>query len=141
MLVIVCAAPCAADLTVTGDMAVIDFGVVTTADLDTGFVERTASDLTYALRIDVADTGLTNWTLYTNANAANFSALSGTKPCSDLQWRLNGGGTYTPYTTMDAAVASGTGGSALELDFRLLTDWADRPDSYSINVVFTIVQN
>jgi hypothetical protein len=122
-------------------MAVVDFGVVTAQDLDTGFIERTASDLTYALRIDVTDTGAANWTLYTHAGTPDFISYSGSKPCADLQWRLNGAGVYTAYSTIDEAVASGSGNGTLDLDFRLLTDWADRPDSYSLNIVFTIVEN
>lgn len=141
ILLILCAAPCAASISLTGDVNIIDFGIATVWDLDTGYIERTASDLTYALRLDIADTGSTNWILYTHASAANFTSFSGVKSCSDLQWRLNQSGTYTAYTTIDEAVASGNGNNTLDLDFRLLMNWADKPGSYSIDVVFTVIEN
>ena len=104
-------------------------------------MELTPSSLTYALRLSVTDTGPVNWTIYARADAAYFSAASGVKPCSDLLWRQNGSAGYENFSTLDSAVGSGAGDAVLDFDFKLITEWSDTPDSYGINIVYTIVQN
>ena len=133
---------CHAVLSLSADTNTVDFGTVTKTDLDTGFKELTASGLTYAVRLGVTDTGPVNWKLQTKADTANFSAVGGgNKPCGDLKWRVNGAGLYTSYTTLDATVSTGNGNGVVDMDFELLTDWTDTPDSYSITVTFTISED
>lgn len=129
---------CRASLDITLDTAAVAFGTIDKSDLDAGFVELTAAGGTYAVRATVADTAPQNWTLFTKASASNFTSFSGAKPCGDLQWRQNGGGGYTPYTISDVTAATGNGNATVDFDFKMLTSWSDAPDTYSINVVFTI---
>ena len=128
---------CRASLDITLDTATVSFGTLTRTDLDTGFVELTAA-ATYALRVTITDTVPQNWTLSTRVSAPYFTAAFGAKPCGDLQWRLNGGGNYTAYTVSDAAAATGNGNATVDFDFKLLTSWSDEPDTYNINIVYTI---
>lgn len=132
---------CHAALSLGADTNSVDFGTVTSDDLDTGYMELTASTLTYAVRLSITDTGPVNWVLKTKADTANFSAISGTKPCGDLKWRVNGAGIYTAYTTLDTTVSTGNGNADVDVDFKLLSDWTDTPDSYSITVVFTLSED
>lgn len=118
----------------------VALGSVTEVDLNAGFVELSAPVGTYALRVNVTGTQNTPWTLYTRAATANFSSAAGLKPCGSLQWRRDGMGTYTPYTTMDVIAANGTANSRVDVDLKLLTDWQDTPGDYNINIVFTVTQ-
>lgn len=129
---------CRASLDITLDTPTASFGTLDRSDLDAGFMELTASGATYALRVTVTDTVPQNWTLSTRASANYFTASGGAKPCSDLRWRLNGGGNYTAYNTSDATAATGNGNANVDFDFKLLTSWADEPGTYNINVVYTI---
>lgn len=128
---------CRAAFNMSLSPATVPFGTVTQADLDTGFMELTASDTTYALTITVSGSGA-SWTLKTKASTSNFTAAVGVKPCSDLQWRLNGLGSYTAYTISDVTAATGTSAGSVYFDFKMLTSWSNTPDTYNINVVFTI---
>ena len=129
---------CHAQLAITLDTATVAFGTINKTDLDTGFIEMTQAAPTYALRITVTDPAPQNWTLYTKASASNFTAAVGVKPCGDLRWRQNGAGSYTAYTISDVAAATGNGNATVDFDFKMLTSWADKPDTYNIDVVFTI---
>lgn len=129
---------CRAQLAITLDTATVAFGTIDKTDLDAGFMELTASAPTYALRITVTDPVPQNWTLYTKASASNFTAAVGVKPCGDLQWRQNGAGSYTAYTISDVAAATGNGNATVDFDFKMITSWSDKPDTYDIDVVFTI---
>ena len=129
---------CRAQLDITLDTATVSFGTLDKTDLDAGFVEMTAAALTYAVRVTVTDTVPQNWTLYTKTATTNFTAAVGVKPCGDLQWRQNGVGSYTAYTTSDVAAATGNGNGTVDFDFKILTSWSDKPDTYDIDVVFTI---
>lgn len=129
---------CHAQLDVVLDTATVSFGTLDKSSLDAGFMELTAVVPTYALRVAVTDTVPQNWTLSTKVSASYFTAAFGTKPCGDLQWRLNGGGNYTPYTIFDVPAATGNGNATIDFDFKMLTSWTDEPDTYSITVVYTI---
>lgn len=129
---------CRAQLDITMDTATVSFGTLDKTDLDAGFMELTAAGGTYALRVTVTDTTPQNWTLSTKVSDSNFTAFAGVKPCSDLQWRLNGAGNYTAYTISDVTAATGNGNATVDFDFKLLTSWSNVPDTYNINVVYTI---
>lgn len=125
---------------ITLDTPTVGFGTLTQADLDAGFKDITASSSTYALRVNVANPNKKAWSLYTSASTANFNAAAGIKPAGALQWRINGTGGYTAYTTTNVLTANGTTDSTVDFDFRMLTGWTDTPDTYSLTVVFTITQ-
>jgi len=135
------ASDCYAALSLSADSAGINLGPVTMADVNLGFVELTASDLTYALRLTVIDDVSTGWIVKTKAETSYFSSFGSVKPCSDLRWRPNGSGIYSAYTTTDAIVATGDGDAVIDMDFKVLTGWNDAPGAYSINVLFTIFEN
>ena len=129
---------CHAQLEMNLDTSMVSFGSIDKSDLDAGFVELTPDAPSYALSVTVTDPEAQDWILYTRASDSHFTASTGVKPCGDLQWRLNGLGSYSPYTTSDAAAATGNGNATVDFDFKMLTSWADRPDTYGIDVVFTI---
>jgi len=130
---------CRASLDITLDTATVSFGALDKSDLDVGFMEQTAAGSTYALRVTAIDTVPQNWTLSTRASDAYFTASDGgVKPCSDLQWRLNGPGSYIPFTISDAVAATGNGNATVDFDFKMLTSWADKPGTYNIEIVYTI---
>jgi len=129
---------CRAQLDIILDTATVSFGTLDKSDIDAGFMELTAAAPTYALRVAVTDTAPQNWTLSTKVSSSYFTAAFGAKPCGDLQWRLNGGSSYTPYTIFDAPAATGNGNAMIDFDFKMLTSWSDEPDTYNITVVYTI---
>jgi hypothetical protein len=132
---------CKASISISADTQTVDFGSLREADLNLGFKELTSSDLTYALRLTVMDDIPAGWQLKTKAGTEYLSSTGGSKPCSDVRWRLNGSNIYTPYSTNDVTVISGDGDSYLDLDFEMLADWIDTPGSYNITVVFTLFEN
>jgi hypothetical protein len=138
---IAAATECKAALSVTADASTVNFGAVTKSDLDNGFKELTSSDITYALRLTVIDDSSVRWTLNTKAETEYFSSFSGNKPCGDIRWRQNGAGIYNAYSTSDATVVAGSSDAIIDMDFKMLTGWNDKPGAYSINVIFTIFEN
>jgi len=128
-------------LTINSDLSTVDFGSVTKEILDNGFIEDDASTSDYALRLTVDDPDTMNWTINTKSSIEYFSSTFGTKPSSDLQWRINGTGIYSSITTTDDFVASGSGNAIVDIDLKLLTDWYDVPSDYSIDVIFTITED
>ena len=82
-----------------------------------------------------------NWTLLVRATSATWTGTGGAranKPVGDLLWSTGGG--YTPMTTSNVTVATGTRGSANTRTFSYKTNWAwtlDTPGVYTITVIFT----
>jgi hypothetical protein len=61
------------------------------------------------------------------------------KPVTDMLWRIEGSGAWTPLAPTDAVVLQGMGNQNVPLEFRVLLDWAsDGPGTYSVGIDFTI---
>lgn len=127
-----------ADLFLEAENGTVDFGYVYASDLMNGFKELGASTLDYAERFTVTDTGTAGWELTARAESPVFISPHGSKPCSDLEWRLNDTGNYSPLTTSASVVATGSGDETIELDYRIKTGWDDTPGAYNLTVVYTL---
>ncbi len=131
---------CRADFFIVADSGSVDFGYVYASDLMKGFKEIGASSLDYAQKITIIDTETLNWEITARATTPEFVSIAGHKACGHLEWRLNGTGNYTPFTTNENIVDSGSGDGAVEIDYRVKTDWTDKPGSYSITIVYTLAE-
>lgn len=85
-----------------------------------------------------------NWTLLVRAATATWTATGvgarANKPVGDLKWGNTVGGPFTPMTTTDATVATGTLGVAhvTSMFYQVLWSWpTDSPGTYTLTVVFT----
>ena len=109
-------------------------------DLDAGFVTA-ASQLTFTIT-NVARKNVQTAHIYISASSAT---LGGTKPSSDVQWKLSTGTTYTALSTTNALVGvyniPTTVGASVSaaLDLELLVRWTDPPGTYTgTNLVITM---
>lgn len=97
----------------------------------------------YAVRLHVLSS--TGWNLFLRADSDltdSSQVPPATIPISQLQWRLTGSGTWTPFSLVETPVfnpAPGRtpqpGGSNVDLDLLLQLNWEDLPGSYSSTVV------
>jgi hypothetical protein len=61
------------------------------------------------------------------------------KPVTDMLWRIEGSGAWTPLASTAVVVLQGMGDQNVPLEFRVLLDWAsDGPGTYSVGIDFTI---
>lgn len=59
------------------------------------------------------------------------------KPIGDLRWRMTGEPGWTSLSTGDRTVVVDRGTRSLQLEFRVVLDWAfDVPDTYAADFVF-----
>jgi hypothetical protein len=113
----------------------------TPADFDAGFNSTTGPSLTVSANAA--------WTLHVRASAALWTATNTspgapartTKPAADLKWSTASNGTFTPLTTTDVLLVSGsaTASNATTLYFETLYNWTlDTPGNYSLAVILTL---
>jgi hypothetical protein len=132
--------PAGATLSITGSPTSVTMTLVK-ADIDAGYLEKTADIGTYAVTLSVVDTGPVYWEIRSKAATANFTAVNGgVKPCSALQYRRNGTGAYTALTTSDVALITGSASADVNVDYKFITSIYDKADTYSLSVVYTVVQ-
>jgi hypothetical protein len=102
------------------------------AQLNAGWVEHAGIQV----RID-ASGSTTSWTL--TLRDADGARSAGGKDPADLQWRTGGATAWTPMTTTDQAISSGSGNAEVTVFFRTRVGWAaDRPGDYGASLVFTL---
>jgi hypothetical protein len=113
----------------------------TPADFDAGFNSTTGPSLTVSANAP--------WTLHVRASTAVWAATNTspgapartTKPAADLKWSTAPNGTFTPLTTTDVLLVSGsaTASSATTLYFQTVYGWTlDTPGNYSLAVILTL---
>lgn len=85
------------------------------------------------------------WTLLIRGAAATWTGIGAgaraNKPVGDLGWNLTGVGAFTPMSTVNATVASGTRGAAHVQSLFYQVNWSwplDTPGTYSLSVIFTV---
>ncbi len=102
------------------------------ADLDAG-VLAAGTPLTFTIT-NIAKKKPQTATIYV---AASSAVLGGTKPSTDLQWKLSTGSTWTGLTTTNALVGTyaipQTVGASISgvIDLQLLVRWTDPPGTYA----------
>jgi hypothetical protein len=108
------------------------FPTPSVADLDAGLVAA-GSQLTFTIT-NVSKKKPQTAHIYIAASAAT---LGGTKPSSDVQWKLGTGATYTSLSTTNALVGvysiPTTIGATVSasLDLQMLVHWTDPPGTYT----------
>ena len=86
----------------------------------------------------------TDWRLEVSAASTEWAAGQGArsgKPATDLGWRVNANGGYTPLSTDPAQAATGSHTSNTEVAFQYQTSYnsqQDRPGTYSMVVRYTL---
>lgn len=113
----------------------------TSADFDAGFNATTGPSLTVS--------GNAAWTLHLRAFSALWTATNtspgaparANKPAGDLKWSTASNGAFTPLTTGDVSLVTGsaTASTATTLYFQTLYNWTlDTPGNYSLSIVLTL---
>jgi hypothetical protein len=110
-------------------------------DFDAGFNATTGPTLTVSANAP--------WTMQIRASTAFWAAVNTSpgapartnKPAADLTWSKTSGGTFTPLTTTDVSLVTGTAtaASATTLFFHTVYGWTvDTPGNYSLAIVLTL---
>jgi hypothetical protein len=113
----------------------------TPTDFDAGFNATTGPTLTVSANAA--------WTLHIKAGSALWTATNTSpgaparvnKPAADLKWSKTSNGVFTPFTTTDVNLVTGTAtaSSVTTLFFQTLYAWTlDTPGNYSLAVVLTL---
>lgn len=113
----------------------------TPADFDAGYNSTTGPTLTVSANAP--------WMLQVRASAASWTATNTSpgapartnKPAADLKWATGAGGPFSPLSTTDVTLVSGsaTASNATTLYFQTLYSWTnDTPGNYSLSVVLTL---
>lgn len=125
------------DLSVTSGSA-LTFNFNTIALIDAGITQTDAVTLTYRSNQP--------WYVNVQANAANFAGSSPTPmPCSVVQYRLNGGSTFTTLTTNPTSLTGTTssknarGTGTVGVDYKVNPGYVYAPATdYSLTITYTI---
>jgi len=107
-------------------------------DLDRGYVE-----ITNAAEILVWTNSRSGLTLTAQAGASLQGTRGNSIPISALSFSLNGEG-FRPFTSGQQVIYVGSGQeirSSKRIDYRLNLDWKIEPDTYSVNVTYTVMGN
>ncbi len=110
--------------------AAIDYGVVSTADLDSGQV------LLGSMRVRVRPRGRRsrNWVLCVQADRTVFGP--GGKSIADVEWQVAGSPGWQPASTGGQVVIQGRGNQRVVVRFRVAVGWEDAPGDYSAPLTF-----
>jgi len=81
-----------------------------------------------------------DWIIYIAATDLVFSSVNNDKYSSDLLWKLSSDpdSKYRAVSESPDILFSGYGSRQIEINFKLLLDWVDRPDNYLIDIIFYI---
>jgi hypothetical protein len=109
--------------------SVIDYGIVSSIDLDAGQI------LIGRMRVRVRPrrNDEPDWDLCLRANA---SAFGGGKLIEDVEWQVAGSPVWQPVSTAEQLVSQGSGTQRVDVLFRILVDWDDVPGDYSASLAF-----
>lgn len=110
--------------------AAIDYGIVSSGDLDTGQILMG----TIAVRIQPRGRSNWLWNLSVQADAGQFGP--GNKPSGHVQWQLAGSTVWQSASTGSQLVAQGNGNQSVNVSFRIIVDWDDAPGDYSAPLTF-----
>lgn len=124
------------------DTATVNFATPTKETLDVGFTEKDSETNSYAVMITVDGGDGLGWCVYVKADTTYFSPTGYLKLCSDLKWKRDSesSAAYRDLTTSNVLVVTEPdGGPTTEkIDLKMLLDWSDPPDSYSLGLTFTL---
>lgn len=117
----------------------VTFPQPTASDFNTGHVSADVSS-------DITHRGNVAHDVTISADASNFTGGSGSKPASDLEWSADGGSSWNSLSTTAANVVTGASAgqhnSAETVDYRMLLDYStDAPDSYTLDLTYSVVAN
>ncbi|HUZ84612.1 MAG TPA: hypothetical protein VMU66_07950, partial [Gaiellales bacterium] len=88
-------------------------------------------------------TATAGWTLSVSGSGPFSDGAGHTLPIANLAWRLAGGGTYTPFATTPATVATGaatgSSGAAVALDYQLSVSYSDPSSSSPYTTSLTYI--
>ena len=124
-------------LRMTIGSATSSFGILTSADYDTG--QKVIAGPAVTVKANQS------WNVQVASSATFWTASGGAranKPLADLLWGTTSGGSFTPVATAGAQFGNGTGtgGTVAPIYFRSLWNYAtDSPGTYSVAVTFTLV--
>ena len=112
----------------------IDYGVVSSADLDAGQI------VMGSMRIRIRPRGGANgsWNLCLQADSGQFGP--GGKPVGDVEWQLAGSPGWQPALTGGQLVVQGNGNQTVDVLFRILLDWNELPGIYVAPVTFLVAR-
>lgn len=120
----------------------LSFPTPTIEDLNRGFMTRGAFRTTQGLLIRVRSDTMDPWRLTMRARDGYFQPLSLRKSVRHLQWKLNEDDVneYRDVTHYEQLIYfSRQGGNEdLRMDFVMITQWADPPAAYSLDLLFTV---
>jgi hypothetical protein len=125
------------DLSVTSGSS-LTFNFNSIASIDAGIQQLGAVTLTYRSNQP--------WYVNVQANTANFGGTSPTPmPCSVIQYRLNGGSSYTTLTTSPTSLTGTTssknarGTGTIGVDYKVNPGYAYAPATdYNLTITYTI---
>jgi len=110
--------------------AVIDYGIVSSIDLDAGQIVMGRM----RVRVRPRRNDDPDWALCLAASAAVFGASG--KAIEDVEWQLAGSTVWQPVSTAGQLVSSGTGTQRVDVFFRMIVGWEDAPGEYSAPLAF-----
>jgi hypothetical protein len=110
--------------------AVIDYGIVSSVDLDAGQIVMGRM----RVRIRPRRNDDADWALCLRANAAAFGPSG--KLIDDLEWQVAGSPIWQPVSTGGQLISQGTGTQRVDVFFRMLVAWEDGPGDYSAPIAF-----
>lgn len=120
----------------------LSFPIPTVEDLNRGYMTRGAFRTTQGLVVRVRSEDTTPWRLTMRSRDSHFAPPSLRKPVNHLQWKLNEDdiNEYRDLTLYEQTVFSSTrgGNEDIRIDLVLITQWADPPAAYSLDLLFTV---
>ena len=108
----------------------IDYGVVSSADLDAGQVLVGSM----SVRIQPRNGRVRDWVLCLRADRALFGP--GQKSVDDVEWQVAGSPAWQPASTAGQPVLQGSGNERVVVLFRVAVGWEDAPGDYSAPLTF-----
>jgi len=121
------------ELTILQTHGDIDFGTATAPEQYTA--EKTGD-------ITAGSNFATGWTCFIRSDYSVWDSDSGDldKPCGDLEYKGGEVSDFTPITTSDAQIESGTGPGTetWTMTYQVWIRWSDLPGNYLLEVTFTV---
>lgn len=112
--------------------------VATMEDFDRGYVE-----MPVAAELLVWTNNKSGLSIIARADGDLRGSRGGSIPLSALSISTNGNG-FRPFASTDQLVYVGSGQevrSPKRIDYRLQLDWKTEPDTYAVNITFTVMGN
>ena len=111
--------------------AAVSIAIPEIQDLDAG------QTLTQSVRIRVQPRGRGNrdWKLCIRSQDVTLGGQS--KPVTDVEWQLQGSGTWQSLSTGDRIMHQGRGNENVNVVLRVRVDWSDEPADYGTLLTFS----